>query len=166
MSVCIKQLGDFQLAVAIARVVEQSNEGPIMQDILENTILPIAFQLGNRWLASWAFWLLHRRDLAVRIILVRDSFFFTISKEVQSIYRHLYKILPPASTCGFRRSESLITTTQAWHCCFHSYDRKHCKLRKEPAKFQVDPNSTLSYRCLVSSVGWVSVALHVPNSNN
>jgi len=69
VSVCIKQLGDFQLAVAIARVVEQSNEGPIMQDILENTILPIAFQFGNRWLGSWAFWLLHRRDLAVRIIL-------------------------------------------------------------------------------------------------
>jgi hypothetical protein len=59
--------------VAIARVVEQSNEGPIMQDILKNTILPIAFQFGNRWLGSWAFWLLHRRDLAVRIILVRES---------------------------------------------------------------------------------------------
>jgi len=44
VNVCIKQLGDFQLAVAIARVVEQSNEGPIMQDILKNTVLPIAFQ--------------------------------------------------------------------------------------------------------------------------
>jgi hypothetical protein len=62
--------------VAIARVVEQSNEGPIMQDILKNTILPIAFQFGNRWLGSWAFWLLHRRDLAVRIILVRESPYF------------------------------------------------------------------------------------------
>ncbi|KAF8807734.1 WD repeat-containing protein [Phlegmacium glaucopus] len=69
VNVCIKQLGDFQLAVAIARVVEQSNEGPIMQDILTNTVLPIAFEYGNRWLGSWAFWLLHRRDLAVRIIL-------------------------------------------------------------------------------------------------
>lgn len=76
VNVCIKQLGDFQLAVAIARVVEQSNEGPIMQDILKNTILPIAFQFGNRWLGSWAFWLLHRRDLAVRIILVRESPYF------------------------------------------------------------------------------------------
>jgi hypothetical protein len=83
VNVCIKQLGDFQLAVAIARVVEQSNEGPIMQDILKNTILPIAFQLGNRWLGSWAFWLLHRRDLAVRIILVREYFIFvSICKQI------------------------------------------------------------------------------------
>ncbi|KAF8167749.1 RAVE protein 1 C terminal-domain-containing protein [Crassisporium funariophilum] len=69
VNVCIKQLGDFQLAVAIARIVEQSNEGPILKEILVDSVLPTAFKLGNRWLGSWAFWLLHRRDLAVRIIL-------------------------------------------------------------------------------------------------
>ncbi|KAF8222144.1 WD repeat-containing protein [Tricholoma matsutake] len=69
VNVCIKQLGDFQLAVALARVVEQSNEGPILLEILQNTVLPIAFKDGNRWLGSWAFWLLNRRDLAVRILL-------------------------------------------------------------------------------------------------
>ncbi|KAG5647592.1 hypothetical protein DXG03_008945 [Asterophora parasitica] len=69
VNVCIKQLDDFQLAVALARVVEQSNEGPVLLDILSNTVLPIAFKNGNRWLGSWAFWLLHRRDLAVRILL-------------------------------------------------------------------------------------------------
>ncbi|XP_006454653.1 hypothetical protein AGABI2DRAFT_198048 [Agaricus bisporus var. bisporus H97] len=67
--VCIRQLGDFQLAIALARVVEQSSEGPVLQGILKDTVLPIAFQTGNRWLGSWAFWLLHRRDLAVRILL-------------------------------------------------------------------------------------------------
>jgi hypothetical protein len=71
VAVCVKQLSDFQLAVAIARVVEQSNEGPVFMDILKNTVLPVAFHDGNRWLASWAFWLLHRRDLAVRVLLVR-----------------------------------------------------------------------------------------------
>ncbi|TFK36859.1 RAVE protein 1 C terminal-domain-containing protein [Crucibulum laeve] len=69
VNVCIKQLGDFQLAVALARVVEQGNDGPILQSIFTDTVLPTAFQLGNRWLGSWAFWLLHRRDLAVRILL-------------------------------------------------------------------------------------------------
>ncbi|KAF9455073.1 hypothetical protein P691DRAFT_770160 [Macrolepiota fuliginosa MF-IS2] len=69
VNVCVRQLNDFQLAVALARVAEQSNEGPILKDILRNTVLPIAFQTGNRWLSSWAFWLLHRRDLAVRILL-------------------------------------------------------------------------------------------------
>ncbi|KIM47847.1 hypothetical protein M413DRAFT_417307 [Hebeloma cylindrosporum] len=69
VNVCTKQLGDFQLAVALARIVEQSNEGQVLQGILKGTVLPIAFELGNRWLGSWAFWLLHRRDLAVRILL-------------------------------------------------------------------------------------------------
>ncbi|KAF9029279.1 WD repeat-containing protein [Hymenopellis radicata] len=69
VNVCIRQLGDFQIAITIARVVEQSNEGPVFLDILKNTVLPIAFKDGNRWLASWAFWLLHRRDLSVRVLV-------------------------------------------------------------------------------------------------
>jgi len=70
VNVCVRQLGDFQLAIALARVIEQTNEGPILQSTLKNSVLPTAFQTGNRWLGSWAFWLLHRRDLAVRILLV------------------------------------------------------------------------------------------------
>ncbi|KII93785.1 hypothetical protein PLICRDRAFT_101217 [Plicaturopsis crispa FD-325 SS-3] len=69
VNVCIRQLDDFQLAVALARVVEQSNDGPVLRDVITNSVLPIAFKDGNRWLGSWAFWLLHRRDLAVRILL-------------------------------------------------------------------------------------------------
>ncbi|KAH7928501.1 hypothetical protein BV22DRAFT_1004629 [Leucogyrophana mollusca] len=68
-NVCIKQLSDFQLAVALARVVEKNSDGPVLRDILNNTVLPIALRDGNRWLGSWAFWLLRRRDLAVRILL-------------------------------------------------------------------------------------------------
>lgn len=70
VNVCIKQLQDFQLAIALARVVEQGNDGPVFLEILRNTVVPTAFRHGNRWLASWAFWLLHRRDLAVRILVV------------------------------------------------------------------------------------------------
>ncbi|KAJ7783622.1 RAVE protein 1 C terminal-domain-containing protein [Mycena maculata] len=69
VNVCLKQLGDFQLAVALARVVEQSDDGPVLIGILNNTVIPTAFREGNRWLASWGFWLLHRRDLAVRILV-------------------------------------------------------------------------------------------------
>ncbi|KAI0041796.1 WD repeat-containing protein [Auriscalpium vulgare] len=69
VNVCLRQLDDFQLAVALARIVEGSDDGPILQDILNKTIIPLSFRKGNRWLASWAFWLLHRRDLAVRILV-------------------------------------------------------------------------------------------------
>lgn len=66
----MRQLNDFQLAVALARVAEERDDGPILTDVLKNTVVPVAFKEGNRWLASWAFWLLHRRDLAVRVLVV------------------------------------------------------------------------------------------------
>ncbi|KZP10552.1 hypothetical protein FIBSPDRAFT_922313 [Athelia psychrophila] len=69
VNVCIKQLSDFQLAITLARIVEQGEDGPVFKDILNNTVLPLAFKDGNRWLGSWAFWTLNRRDLAVRILL-------------------------------------------------------------------------------------------------
>lgn len=70
INVCLRHLDDFQLAVALARVLEGQDDGPVLRSILEETIVPLAFKKGNRWLGSWAFWLLHRRDLAVRILVV------------------------------------------------------------------------------------------------
>ena len=73
MNVCIRQLKDFQLAVALARVVEKSDDGPVLSEILWNTVVPVAFKEGNRWLGSWAFWSLHKRDLALRILIVSEA---------------------------------------------------------------------------------------------
>ncbi|KEP50346.1 RAVE protein 1 carboxy-terminal protein [Rhizoctonia solani 123E] len=67
-NVCIKQLNDFQLAIALARVVE-GDSGPVLRGILAKIVVPLAFKEGNRWLGSWAFWMLDRRDLAVRVLL-------------------------------------------------------------------------------------------------
>ena len=75
VNVCLKQMDDFQLAIAIARVVEGCNEGPILTEILSETVIPGAFEAGNRYLGSWAFWVLHRRDLAVRVLLVSPTTF-------------------------------------------------------------------------------------------
>jgi hypothetical protein len=69
VNVCLKQLGDFQLAVALARIMEGEN-GLILANMLKTTIIPMAFKEGNRWLGSWAFWKLKRRDLGVRILVV------------------------------------------------------------------------------------------------
>lgn len=67
--VCLRNLSDFQLAIALARVVEGGSDGPVLRDILHSTVIPTAFREGNRWLGSWAFWMLNRRDLAVRILV-------------------------------------------------------------------------------------------------
>ncbi len=72
VNVILDQLKDLQLAITIARVYEGEN-GPVLKSLLEERVLPLAAQEGNRWLASWAFWMLHRRDMAVRAPIV--SFF-------------------------------------------------------------------------------------------
>lgn len=71
VNVCLNQLKDLQLAVAITRVFEGDN-GPVLRELLEEKVLPLAAQEGNRWLASWAFWMLRRRDMAVRALVVSN----------------------------------------------------------------------------------------------
>lgn len=45
----------------------------MLRALLEETVLPLAFSQGQRWLATWAFWMLGRRDLAVQVIIVSSS---------------------------------------------------------------------------------------------
>jgi len=72
VNVCLNQLKDLQLAIAVARVYE-GDSGPVLRRLLEEEVLTIAAQEGNRWLASWAFWMLHRRDMAVRALIVSPT---------------------------------------------------------------------------------------------
>ncbi|EKV08590.1 WD repeat protein [Penicillium digitatum] len=67
-NVIINQMGDLQLAIAITRASEGDN-GPVLREILEEKVLPEAASEGNRWMASWAFWMLGRRDMAVRALI-------------------------------------------------------------------------------------------------
>ncbi|KAL2821283.1 RAVE protein 1 C terminal-domain-containing protein [Aspergillus cavernicola] len=66
--VCANQVGDLQLAIAITRAYE-GDDGPVLKEILETRVLPEAAADGNRWMASWAFWMLGRRDMAVRSLI-------------------------------------------------------------------------------------------------
>ncbi|KAK9801031.1 putative RAVE protein 1 C terminal-domain-containing protein [Seiridium cardinale] len=68
VNVCLNQIKDLQLAIAIARVYE-GDSGPVLRKLLEDEVLAIAAKEGNRWLASWAFWMLRRRDMAVRALI-------------------------------------------------------------------------------------------------
>lgn len=69
VNVLANQLGDVQLAIAVARVYE-GVDGPVLRDFLQETLLPQAAREGNRWLATWAFWMLSQRDKAVRALIV------------------------------------------------------------------------------------------------
>lgn len=72
VNVCINQLKDIQLAVTIARAYE-GDDGPVLKEILKEKVLVDAATDGNRWMASWAFWMLNRRDMAVRALIVSIS---------------------------------------------------------------------------------------------
>jgi hypothetical protein len=69
VSVLSNQLGDVQLAIAVARVYE-GDDGPVLKEFLEERVLPQAVIDGNRWLATWAFWMLGKRDKAVRALIM------------------------------------------------------------------------------------------------
>ncbi|KAL8831264.1 MAG: hypothetical protein Q9191_000953 [Dirinaria sp. TL-2023a] len=68
VDVCANQLNDMQLAVAIARVYD-GDTSPVLQSLLEDKVLPQAAFEGSPWLATWAFWMLGRRDMAVRALI-------------------------------------------------------------------------------------------------
>jgi hypothetical protein len=64
------QLGDDQLAIAVARA-HGGDDGPVLREFLTDRILPQATADGNRWMATWALWMLGKRDSAVRALVVR-----------------------------------------------------------------------------------------------
>jgi hypothetical protein len=72
VSVLSNQLEDIQLAIAVARVYE-GDDGPVLTAFLKEKVLPQAAREGNRWLATWAFWMLGKRDNAVRALVVRPD---------------------------------------------------------------------------------------------
>ena len=69
VNICAHQMQDIQLAIAIARVYE-GDDGLVLKELLEDKVLPLAAFEGNRWMATWAFWMLGRRDMAVRALIV------------------------------------------------------------------------------------------------
>ena len=68
INVCANQLKDLQLAIAVARVYD-GDDSLVFRSLLEEKVLPRAALEGNRWLATWAFWMLGRRDMAVRALI-------------------------------------------------------------------------------------------------
>jgi RAVE protein 1 C terminal len=73
VGICVKQLDDLELAITITRVYE-GDDGPVLKWLLEDVVLPRAAIDNNRCLATWAFWMLNRRDMAVRALVVSLQF--------------------------------------------------------------------------------------------
>lgn len=139
VNVCMNQLKDVQLAIAITRVYE-GDKGPVLRELLEDKILPLAAQEGNRWLASWTFWMLHRRDMSVRALI---SPVYTLLETPPSpdMQAKLYLTDDPAliilysqlrqKTLQTLRGASKVTPRVEWAFVLHSarlYDRMGCDI--------------------------------------
>ncbi|KAK0639249.1 RAVE protein 1 C terminal-domain-containing protein [Cercophora newfieldiana] len=142
VNVCLNQMKDLQLAIAVARVYEGDN-GPVLRKLLEEEVLTIASQEGNRWLASWAFWMLHRRDMAVRAIItpvytlletpaspthidLKSKLFLTDDPALVILYSQLRH-----KTLQTLRGASKVTPKVEWEFVLHNarlYDRMGCDL--------------------------------------
>ncbi|CAG8949631.1 hypothetical protein HYFRA_00007865 [Hymenoscyphus fraxineus] len=139
VNVILNQLKDVQLAIAVARVYE-GDRGPVLRELLQDKVLPLAAQEGNRWLASWAFWMLHRRDMSVRALIspvytlletpqtpdLQSKLFLTDDPALVVLYSQLRQ-----KTLQTLRGASKITPKVEWTFVLHNarlYDRMGCDL--------------------------------------
>ncbi|CAL3962404.1 unnamed protein product [Diplocarpon coronariae] len=139
VNVILNQLKDLQLAIAVTRVYEGEN-GPVLKELLTDKVLPLAAQEGNRWLASWAFWMLHRRDMSVRA-LISPVYTLLETPQPPDLHSKLYLTDDPAlivlyaqlrqKTLQTLRGASKIMPRVEWEFVLHSarlYDRMGCDL--------------------------------------
>ncbi|ROT43356.1 regulator of V-ATPase in vacuolar membrane protein [Sodiomyces alkalinus F11] len=139
VNVCLKQLKDLQLAIAVARVYE-GDDGKVFRRLLEEEVLGVAAREGNRWLASWAFWMLNRKDMAVRALItpvytlletplipdMKSKLFLTDDPALVVLYSQLRR-----KTLQTLRGASKVTPRAEWEFVLHSaklYGRMGCDL--------------------------------------
>lgn len=135
----------------------EGDDGPILRELLEEHILPQAAAEGNRWLATWAFWMLNRRDMAVRALIVSflpvrsrgvkltrlQSPIHTLLERVESpgLQAKMYLTDDPAlvilyehlrgRTLQTLRGASKVSSRSEWDFIMHTarlYDRMGCDL--------------------------------------
>jgi hypothetical protein len=128
-----------QLAIAVCRV-HGGDHGPVMTKLLKEEVLPLAAQEGNRWLASWAFWMLGRKDMAVRALItpvyalvetpcspdMRSRLFLADDPALVVLYSQLRQ-----KTLQTLRGASKVMPKVEWEFVLHSaklYDRMGCDL--------------------------------------
>lgn len=137
VSVLHNQLGDTQLAIAVARVYG-GDGSPVLLNFLKDKILPQAAREGNRWLATWAYWLLNRRDTAVQSLVTPLSKLLT-PPESPNLKSKSYLTDDPALVVLYKqlrekslqtlRGATMIGMREEWDFVLHTsslYERMGC----------------------------------------
>lgn len=131
------QLGDTQFAIAVARVYG-GDDSPVLKTFLADKILPQAARDGNRWLATWAYWMLGRRDTAVRSLVTPLSRLLS-PPETPNFHSKSYLTDDPALVVLYKqlrekslqtlRGATMIGMREEWDFVLHTaslYERMGC----------------------------------------
>jgi hypothetical protein len=114
------------------------DDSPILLDFLKNKILPQAAREGNRWLAIWAYWLLNRKDMAVRALVTplsdlidtpespdpRAKSYLTDDPALVVLYKQLRE-----KSLQTLRGATMVGMREEWDFVLHTaglYDRMGC----------------------------------------
>ena len=69
VNVCVHQLKDLQLAIAVARVYGK-DDNTVLDKLLSDTVSKQSVESEDgRWMASWAFGMLHHHEKAVQVLV-------------------------------------------------------------------------------------------------
>ncbi|KAE8267727.1 hypothetical protein A4X09_0g4619 [Tilletia walkeri] len=71
-NVCARSLEDVELAVAVARIAEGRDDGPVLRGVLQAKLLPLALERGDRGLASLALGMLGEKKLEREVLVARS----------------------------------------------------------------------------------------------
>ena len=139
VNICAHQMQDLQLAIAIARVYD-GDDSAVLRSLLTDKVLPQAAQEGNRWLATWAFWMLGRRDMAVRT-LISPPHTLIESSEPPNLQSKSYLSSDPALVVLYKqlrektlqtlKGASMVSPRAEWEFVIQNarlYDRMGCDL--------------------------------------
>lgn len=153
--VCVNQVGDLQLAIAITRAYE-GDDGPVLKEILGQIVLPEAASDGNRWMASWAFWMLGHRDIAVRSLIVSSSSFLSQGDFADNQSLLLSRSSPLLPLVQFLCTPNRISpTTQPYSSYTNNSAKRHSKRSKEHPRFHPSQSGNSSSATPDSMTGWV-----------
>lgn len=137
VSIIANRMNDVQLAIAVARVYE-GDDGPVLRKFLTEKVLTQAVMDGNRWMATWAFWMLGKRDVAVRALVtplstllsppgspnLQSKLFLTDDPALVVLYRQLRE-----KSLQTLRGALAVTPRAEWEFVVHTarlYERMGC----------------------------------------
>ena len=136
VNICVHQLRDLQLGVAIARVYE-GDRSPTLRHLLRETILPDAAKQNHRFQAHWAFWMLGDKANAIKAFY-RPLTDLIAVPEKQPVEARSWQNADPTHLIMYRelrhnlkRQQDIITGQEEWNFVMRTvrlYRRMSCDL--------------------------------------